>query len=267
MVIGTHIHTKIMATIIYQPKGKAKEYSPWAANFYNGCSNKCDYCYNRHCQAKALLGKDEPTLKKALIDEGNAVKVFVKELEHYKVQILNDCKGLFFNFVSDPMLEETRLLNIACILEAIKRGVPCVVLTKCTGWLSTFKQILAADETKNIDLARRMVKFGFTLTGMDELEHSNATNDERMKLMYKLYMNGFHTWASIEPVIDIKRALDVIEQCAPYCHEFKVGLLSGKKTYTSQDIKNFCQDVVSITRKYHREVIFKDSVLNFIKEK
>lgn len=28
--------------IIYRPKGKAAEYSPWAANFYNGCSNRCE---------------------------------------------------------------------------------------------------------------------------------------------------------------------------------------------------------------------------------
>ena len=30
---------------IYNPKGKAGEYAPWACNFYTGCSNDCEYCY------------------------------------------------------------------------------------------------------------------------------------------------------------------------------------------------------------------------------
>lgn len=30
---------------IYNPKGKAGEYSEWACNFYTGCSNNCQYCY------------------------------------------------------------------------------------------------------------------------------------------------------------------------------------------------------------------------------
>jgi len=30
---------------IYNPSGKAGEYSYWACNFYKGCSNGCTYCY------------------------------------------------------------------------------------------------------------------------------------------------------------------------------------------------------------------------------
>lgn len=37
-IMGTH-------KAIYQPKGAAREYSAWACNLYNGCSNQCDYCY------------------------------------------------------------------------------------------------------------------------------------------------------------------------------------------------------------------------------
>ena len=32
-------------SIIYQPKGKAREYSPLAANLYLGCNHGCKYCY------------------------------------------------------------------------------------------------------------------------------------------------------------------------------------------------------------------------------
>ena len=38
---------------IYNPSGKAGEYSYWACNFYVGCSNGCEYCY---CKKDILAG-------------------------------------------------------------------------------------------------------------------------------------------------------------------------------------------------------------------
>lgn len=31
--------------VIYEPKGKAGEYSPLAVNLYRGCDHGCTYCY------------------------------------------------------------------------------------------------------------------------------------------------------------------------------------------------------------------------------
>lgn len=30
---------------IYEPKGRAREYSPLALNYYKGCTHGCRYCY------------------------------------------------------------------------------------------------------------------------------------------------------------------------------------------------------------------------------
>lgn len=253
-----------MTRLIYQPRGKAREYSPWAVNFYNGCSNKCDYCYNRHCQAKALLGKDEPTFKNG-IDEFNVIGIFNKELAKYRERIVADGKGLFFNFVSDPMLEETRVVNISCILYTIQAGIPAVVLTKCADWRNEFFRIAQADDMENIPLAKQMVKFGFTLTGCDELEHGKSTNADRIKLMRKLNYEGFITWASIEPVIDIEKSYNTIAGAYQAgCREFKIGLLSGKKSYTKDDV---CEFYYSVNWFFGKscEIQWKDSVLDFIK--
>ena len=32
-------------SVIYEPKGKAREYSPLALNLYLDCSHGCKYCY------------------------------------------------------------------------------------------------------------------------------------------------------------------------------------------------------------------------------
>ena len=43
-----------MATIIYEPSGKAREYSELAANFYTGCLHACKYCYCPSIMRKTL---------------------------------------------------------------------------------------------------------------------------------------------------------------------------------------------------------------------
>lgn len=248
--------------IIYQPKGKAKEYSPWAANFYNGCSNKCDYCYNRHCQAKALLGKDVPTLKKGLT-EANVTHVFYDELMKYKEQIIADGKGLFFNFVSDPFLPETICVNLTCLEMAVTNDVPCVVLTKQANWFDAFMQSMFMCGLYG--KMKQMVKFGFTLTGCDELEHGASTNADRIILMKDLHESGFKTWASIEPVIDIKKSLLVMAAADQYCDEFKIGLLSGKKNYSKEDVCMMAFQEISRLIPFNK-IQYKDSVYEYIKD-
>lgn len=254
-----------MSKIIYQPKGNAAEYSPWAANFYNGCSNRCDYCYNRHGIGKNILGKDEPTLKNSFGSDYDAINVFRSELEKYKEQIIADGKGLFFNFVSDPMLPETRGLNIACILGAAHfYHIPCVILTKCADWYGDFLRQTKIPDTNGMNDYLNYIKFGFTLTGCDELEHGASTNADRIALMKKLHEDGFKTWASIEPVIDPERSLEMVRQAAPYCDEFKIGLLSGKKCYTPKQLHDLTTKTYVLASTYHFDVYLKKSVRDFL---
>ena len=248
--------------IIYKPKGKAAEYAPWAANFYNGCSNRCEYCYNRHCQAKALLGKDEPTLKKAFKDEDQAFEAFRKELRRKANQIRWD-GGLFFNFVSDPCLSETWKLNLNCIRYAILIGVPCRVLTKraeAARILDPYNVFLSEDDYDYL-------KVGFTLTGRDDLEPGASTNAERIEAMKALHEKGVSTWASIEPVIDIMASAKMIADSVEWCDEYRIGLLSGKKTYTPAQIKEWMAATERLVVKtYRRKLIWKDSVLKFVEK-
>lgn len=51
---------------IYNPSGKAGEYSYWACNFYVGCSNMCEYCYCKKGFSAMLWGWINLSLKSAL---------------------------------------------------------------------------------------------------------------------------------------------------------------------------------------------------------
>jgi len=242
-----------MGKLIYQPKGKAREYAPWACNLFNGCSNRCSYCYNRHGRGKALLGKDEPTPKgNRAIDD--MLLLYEKELLLYKDRILADGKGLFFSFVSDPMLKETWFYYIGVMVRAMLANIPCVMLTKC----------VPNDKCMNFLATCKGIKVGFTLTGCDELEPGASTNHERIECIKYLAEHETKTWASIEPVISITQSFKMIQEayCAG-CREFKIGLLSGKKNYTPEEVEMFML-TVDMTYGGECEIYWKESVMKYI---
>ena len=114
--MGTH-------KAIYQPKGAAREYSAWACNLYNGCTNQCDYCYCKRGVLSYTLGLSKPVLKKTVgKDDKEAFETFKRELAMYKDNIINDGTGLFFSFSTDPMLLEELPLTTLCVNECVKNG-------------------------------------------------------------------------------------------------------------------------------------------------
>lgn len=250
-----------MGKIIYQPKGKAQEYAKYAANFYNGCSGRCTYCYNRTGITAKVLGGDKPTLKKGLNIQEKAMHIFMKEAD----QNLDELRkhGLFFNFVSDPFLPKTIELNTFAMRYCIINGIPVIALTKQTRWAEDFVLEMEQNETVwNLDYnkVQELMAFGFTLTGHDELEPGCATNQQRIETMKWLNAEGFKTWASIEPIIDFDSSYRMMEQTFGSCDLYKVGLRSGSK-YSAEDARWFAVKVLISCACNHTKVYLKDSLV------
>lgn len=230
--------SKFKGKAIYEPSGAAYEYSHWACNLFTGCSNRCDYCYNRRGIGSALLGAEASTLKKSLGDPKKAFAIFEEELQKAK-KLMKPDDSLFFSFVSDPMLPENRDLSLSCIELALEQGVKVQVLTKCTDW------VYVPHFLDECIIFSDSIAFGFTLTGMDALE-SNCVNNtaERLKAMQELKKHGFKVFASIEPVIDTDKAVRCIRKAKPYCDLFKIGLVSkmGIK-FTKEQVTDFVEKV------------------------
>lgn len=241
--------------VIYQPSGKAAEYSPWAANFFNGCSHNCAYCYNNHGITSGVLGGNNVRLKKSLVNETTAYEVFCYELNKFRGEIINNGGALHFNFVSDPCLPETIDLNWTCIDYAISQGVPCQVLTKRADWLE-----LDHPSVQNALGHPELLRVGFSLTGCDELEPGASPNLERIQAMRKLHNAGIATWASIEPIIDPQKSLDMVARTINCCDHYKIGILSGKMCYTPKQIRKFMNEVNALNP---RSVYWKQSLLEF----
>lgn len=234
---------------IYNPSGKAGEYSYWACNFYVGCSNLCEYCYCRKGILSNVMGQSAPLLKKCFKNEADALTVFKKELMQNRIQLQQH--GLFFSFTTDPMLEETHKLHWEAIYFAMENDVPVKILTKCVGaWIDQLCTEVHPSWGKNLAI-------GFTLTGHDELEGNSASTKERIRAMEDLHKAGYKTFSSIEPIIDLGSSLSMIHSTVDFCDLYKVGLLSGKK-YDWRELRGFMLACTTLESKFY----FKDSFIS-----
>ena len=241
---------------IYNPSGKAGEYSYWACNFYTGCSNNCEYCYCKK-GVMAHTWSDKPKLKACFKDEHHALQVFEKEL----MQNLSDLQkyGLFFSFTTDPILPETKYLTYQSLGISVNNEVPVKILTKRADFVSP---LLLLNDKRKLSEYAKYVAFGFTLTGHDELELNASTNSERIEAMKKLHDAGFKTWASIEPIVDFESSLQMFISTSEYTDLYKIGLQSEKK-YDKDKIILFMQSIHSAShfRRFSGKIYFKNSLL------
>lgn len=244
---------KYYFVIIHKPGGKAGEYACWSIELYVGCSQGCYYCFNKRGRFSGVLGGSIPVLKKDLGNEAKALEVFKKELAVCKAEIIQD-GGFFFSFLTDPCAPETITLIFMCIDYAISQGVPCKILTKRADWLDN-------PVVQNALSCKDMISVGFTLTGCDNVEPSASPNEQRIEAMKTLHNAGVSTWASIEPILDPGCSLDMIEKSMNYCDHYKIGILSGVKSYTPQEIRKFKNIVESLNLP---SVYWKKSLLKYI---
>lgn len=187
----------------------------------------------------ATLGGTMVRLKAVLGNEETAFNIFKSELKRWMPMIIAD-GGLHFNFVSDPCLPETIVLNWRCIDYALSQGVPAQVLTKRADWLGH-------PAVQNALCNKSLMRVGFSLTGCNELEPGASSNEERIWAMQALHEAGIWTWASIEPIIDPQRSLEMVSKTIGCCDHFKIGILSGKKSYTPEQIRCFMSAVNALT--------------------
>ena len=239
---------------LYQPKGKAAEYSPWAVNFYTGCSNDCDYCY---CKRGVMshVWDNKPHLKKCFKDEDDALSVFKREIA--KNQEVLWQSSILFSFTTDPMLPETIALTLGAMQIALDYDVPVKILTKRADWFPLL-------ETPNFIKHKDKIAVGFTLTGRDDLEPGASPHIERIDTMRKCKDLGIHTFASIEPIVDLENSDRAISDALPYCDLFKVGLMSGGAKPDKSALADFVERWGRIFAKHGIKVYWKDSVRDYL---
>lgn len=251
---------ELKGKLIYQPKGPAGEYAKWAVNLHNGCTHGCTYCYNRRGVLSHAFGEEPqlsaPIRKKAkrMFDEWYDNHKFIDpdfveehredffyealneiitdDIEKISVERLRKDGGVFFSFKCDPLAEQTKYFTVCAVNWFFKNGIPVTLLTKSTEWYNNNTLRGLSESSKDL------LTIGFTLTGMDDMEVNAPSTAERISALKKVAEFGIKTFVSLEPVIDISKAIDVLHDCLPYSDEIRIGLQSPykKDRYTRSDI-------------------------------
>lgn len=90
--------------VVYESRGRAREYSELACNLYRGCTHGCRYCYAPACMRTTeenWHAKAEPR------------KDILRLLEKDAQRLQGDTRSILFCFLSDPYqpLERTERLT------------------------------------------------------------------------------------------------------------------------------------------------------------
>lgn len=206
-----------MGKIIYEPRGRAKEYAPLAANLYRGCTHGCTYCF-----VPCIPGMRDLDMLSAEPRE-DVLKHLAKDAER-----LED-KGrlLLLCFTCDPYpdIEPDKSVTRKALQILAEHGCNVTVLTK--GGLRSILDvpILAANDWW----------YGATMFALEQdhnrerYEPNAAPLIDRESAIRFAYESDVNTWISLEPSLSLRGSLELIDGMCDCVDHWKVGKLNHSK--------------------------------------
>lgn len=198
-------------SLIYEPRGKAREYSPLALNIFSGCPHGCVYCFG----PAALKKKD---YFESIQPKANLLNLLEKELTKSapKDQVL-------LSFIGDPYNRHASGITSLVLSMLLRFRVPVAILTKAPDNAITDKDLFKGFGPN--------LKIGSSLTFFSEsqsfkFEPFAPPPSRRMAALDVLHRNRIRTWASLEPVIDPAETLKIINFTLPFVDEYKIGKIN-----------------------------------------
>lgn len=239
-------------SIIYTPRGRAREYSPKALNIYLSCTHGCEYCYApscRHQTREQYFAKPYP--------RKDIAKKLAKELEQDAPR-----EQVLLSFIGDVYCEthDNNQATRDCLRLLCDHEVPTAILTKggyrCLNDIGLFREF------------GKHIMVGTTLTfdnpyDSQKWESGAAFPYERVDTLDELHGAGIRTFASFEPVIDPIQSLNLMEVTAEMgCIDvYKIGKLNNYKGIDRQiDWTDFLGKAVEVMRKHGKEFYVKEDL-------
>lgn len=236
--------------IIYEPRGKAYEYSPLAANLYKGCAHGCLYCY-----APSALFMERETFHKSAAPRFNLIEQIKKDVRKYEHSEHN----VLLCFTSDPYQPIEKRFKVT--RKAIKiindANIPVTILTKA-----------GSLPRRDFDLLVKHQKNAFSVTLTTDIvedsllwEPNAGLPEDRIVSLQIAHALGIHTWVSFEPVIDPKAVLRLIKQTHRFTDLYKIGKLNYHKHAKTICWRKFTSDVVLVLTKLGKPYYLKKDLV------
>lgn len=226
--------------VIYEPRGRAREYAELAANPYAGCVHGCRYCY-----APAAMRKQRAEFHAG----ARARPGFLEQLRCDAERLAGDPREVLFSFGCDPYQEIERYeqLTRKSLAVLAASGVKSAVLTKAPG--------LAVERDLDV-LTRARTRFGVTLVSLEErfrAEWEPRADSIAVRLMALRLAkaSGLRTWVSVEPVISPVAAYDVLRECSRIgVDEVRIGKLNhDREREDLVDWHEFAQEATALCQR------------------
>ncbi len=233
---------------IYEPKGRALEYSLLALNHYVGCSHGCTYCYAAG-QARKNGNNEFYTRPFSRLGVIDALK---------KQAPLFACtdKRVLLCFTTDPYqpLDDQQRLTRQVLKILKQHKIPFQILTKA-----------GTRACRDFDIYSEYDAFASTLTFMDaadslEWEPNAATPEDRFKAIDLAKQKGIITWGSLEPVIDPSQSLDIISVTHEIVDLFKLGTLNYRKPPAPINWREYGKKAIAMCEFHGVDYYVKDDL-------
>ena len=217
---------------IYEPRGKAAEYSELACNLFTGCAHRCKYCY---CPAIMHTTLD------AWADTARPRKGILEAFEKDAVKFANDPREILFCFMCDPYQSEGAAWYTGEALKLCERyNLKAQVLTKNPERALKHLEIIKRNGWK----IGSTIIFSHDAT-REEWEPGAPTIKSRCEAINAFHDAGVYTWISVEPVIIPEQALEVICKMRTHVNFWKVGRWNHDKRANEIDWEKFLVDAES----------------------
>jgi len=233
--------------VIYEPRGRAREYAPLAANLYSGCAHGCKYCY-----APDVLRRSRDDFHSVIAVRSN----ILAELTEDARRLSGANARVLLSFTTDPYqpIEAEQRITRQAIEILHEHGLAVEVLTKG-----------GARAARDFDLLGKGDAFATTLTFLDagrsrEWEPYAAAPEERIDVMRFAHQRGIPVWVSLEPVIDPEESLELIRRTAPFVDLFKVGTLNHHPLAKAIDWAGFGAAAETLLQALGKDYYIKDDL-------
>lgn len=235
-------------SMIYEPSGRAKEYSLLAINHYNGCSHGCRYCY-----AASMAKRYGRNFKSPCERVGVIVQA-----EREARKLAGDKRRVLLSFMTDPYqpLDDTTRTTRHVIEVLREHRLSFQVLSKG-----------GCRAARDFDLYGQHDAFASTLTCLDDAQSASwepgaASPADRIAAIRIAHERGIQTWVSLEPVLDPDVAIQIVHLTHGTVDLYKVGILNHMRS--AVDWRTFGIKILDVLHGYGSKYYIKHDLAKYL---
>ncbi len=238
-----------MKSVIYETKGRAREFNELAINLFTGCGHNCIYCY----------GADVTHQTKENFEKQPQIRVTAYDVlkSAWEWRNKGETRRVLLCFITDcyqPLEQETQLTR-KCIIALHEAGLNVIILTK--GGIRSMR---------DFDLLTPQDAYATTLTcfsnkDSEYWERYAALPMERVDALIRAQKLGIETWVSLEPVIYPDDAMTFVKMLHKVVGHWKVGTMNYHPHGKTIDWHKFGWEMKELLDRLNAKYYFKRDLL------